>query len=802
MKCLLASLILTLFFGNVYAQGTITGTISERSNRKNIEFATVLLLKLPDSTSVKGTATDKKGKFVIDKVEPGNYFLKYSFIGFTSKESAPFLINPSTPLYNAGNIELANNNENLKEVVVTGRKSMMNTGIDRKIYNVEQDIISSSGSASDILKNIPSVEVDIDGLVSLRGSADVLILINGKPSPLMGSSRADVLQQLPANSIERIEVITNPSARYKPDGTSGIINIVLKKNIRNGFNGTLNGNVGNRERKNANINLNYRPKKVNLFLNYGIRHDTRKRFSDVERYYYDSSSGMVENYNFQKTTSSMNPFSHILSGGIDYTINENNSWGISANYYQRKLQRNDIATYTYYDGQNNITEKYVRLRFDPETESTNGFTAFFNHIFPGKEDHELNIEFNHSMDDEVEDNHYTTTYSLPTTEITKENTLLQKTDKESELTIDYTNPITEESKIELGYNGSFATVDADLFGEYFDEFQNNYIKDITKSNHFIYKENVHALYATYQQGFEKWGYSIGARAEQVFGKSYLVTLNSTTPNQYFNFYPTLHLSYKLGEESELQLNYSKRVNRPDGDELNPFPEYQDPRNLYAGNPKLRPEFIHSVEFGYKWQDKKFSVVPSLYYRYRINGFTTVTIPLNDTTLLTTEQNLSSDQSAGLELIFSAKPGKVFSVNVSSNLFYNKIDASNLGFSDQKDIVSMSTNLNSTFNLTKNSVFQVSANYRSARLTPQGKSYPAFVMNSGFRQNLLNNKVSLTFTASDIFNTQRQKNELNTPYFKQNSLGRRDGRIFYLGVSYRFGIIKKDKEEKLQFDDSL
>jgi len=237
--------------------------------------------------------------------------------------------------------------------------------------------------------------------------------------------------------------------------------------------------------------------------------------------------------------------------------------------------------------------------------------------------------------------------------------------------------------------------------------------------------------------------------------------------------------------------------------MNPFPEYRDPLNLRAGNPKLLPEMIHSVEFGYKWQNDNFSLVPSLYYRYKKNGFTSVTIPLNDSVLLTTEQNLSNDQSAGLEIIFSAKAGKFFSSNLSTNFFYNQIDAADLGFIGKKTIVSMSTNFNATFTITKTTVAQVSSNFRSARLTPQGKSYASFVFNAGLRQDLFKKKASIILTASDLFKTLRNKNEFVTTGLQQVSFGRRDAQIIYLGFSYRFGKApKKAKEEKLEFDNSL
>ena len=251
------------------------------------------------------------------------------------------------------------------------------------------------------------------------------------------------------------------------------------------------------------------------------------------------------------------------------------------------------------------------------------------------------------------------------------------------------------------------------------------------------------------------------------------------------------------------MNYSRRVNRPDEDDLNPFPEYRDPQNLYAGNPKLLPEIIHSAELGYKWQNDNYSFVPSLYYRYKKNGFTSVVIPLNDSTLLTTQQNLSNDQAAGLELIFSAKAGTFFNSNLSANFFYNTIDGTDLGFTAKKSIYSMSANFNSTFTVTKSTMLQLSSNYRSARLTPQGKQYGTVVINAGIRQDLFKKKLAVTVTASDLFKTLKEKRELNTSFLTQTAIGRRDARVVYLSVAYQFGKTgKKPNEEKLQFDDNL
>jgi outer membrane receptor protein involved in Fe transport len=784
-----------------FTQTILSGSVLDKANRQPIEFASISLLQLKDSNVVQGTTTDKKGKFTLD-VKPGNYTLQCTFIGYNKIKTTSFVIAMGTAKYNVGELQLEQGGGKLNEVKVTATsRATLNTSIDRKTYNVENDIMSKSGSASDILKNVPSVEVDIDGNVSLRGSGDVMILINGKPSPLMGRTRSEVLQQLPANSIERIEVITNPSARYRPDGVSGIINIVLKKNIRNGFNGTVTANAGNSERYNGNVNLNYKPKNLNLFGSYSIRQDARKRYNNIDRTNFDTTSHLPASYYSQVINSFSHPVANIVNGGVDYTINSHNAVGASGTYYYRKQTRNDVTANLTYNSSKNLAGDYNRLRYDPEFEKQENGTFYFQHQFP-KEDHELRVEFNTSNEDEVEDNHYTNVYRLPLKVSSMDNTLIKQGTSENQLTIDYSNPLTEDSKLEAGYDRLYDKVDLNFYGEYFDINQNRFVKDAVKSNQFIYTDDIHALYATYQKSFEKFGYSVGIRAEQAFTKGHLVTIDSFVNNDYFNIYPTIHLSYKLSEQHELQLNYSKRVHRPEADELNPFPEYQDPRNLHAGNPKLLPEIIHSIEFGYKFQNKVFSFVPSVYYRNKQNGFTSVIVPLNDTTLLSTSQNLSKDQSAGLELIFSVKASKWVSANWSTNVFYNKIDASNLGYLGNKSIYSMTSSFTANITFTKTTMMQVSSNYRSARLTPQGKLYPSIVVNTGIRQDLLKKKMSVTLTASDLFQSLRQRNDLETPYLKQTSFNRRDGLIVYLGVSYRFGVTTKQKEEKLQFDNSL
>lgn len=776
----------------------VFGIIIDRSTKQGIEFANVQLLT-GDSTVAKSVITDKKGRFSFSNVATGTYMLHSTFIGYEGARTS-ITISAGQPRVNIGSIQIGLLLSSMAEIKVTSsRGSALNAAIDRKIYNVSRDIIAQSGSASDVLKNVPSLEVNIEGEVSLRGSTGVMILINGRPSPLMGKTRAEALQQLPANAIERIEVITNPSARFKPDGTSGIINIVLKKNTRIGWNGSVLANAGNMDRYNGTVSLNYNPGKLNLFGTYGIRKDSRNRLSEINRIYLAKSQADSSFYK-QYSNSPARPLSHVVTAGADYNLNERNSFGVSGNYVNRKQEKHDAVNNFFYNKNHLLTSSYDRLRFDPEYEIEKDGTVYLQHNFP-QENHELRIEFNASVSNEVEDNHYTNVYTDPLRRSLMDNTLIAQKDHQQQLAIDYTNPFSDNSKIEAGYLGSFVQLDQNFYGEMFDTTLNKFMKDVVKSNRFRYNETVHAFYGTFLHSLKKFSFETGLRAEQANIRGNLVTKDSLIQNDYFKIYPTLHLAYKLNS-GELQLNYSKRVHRAEGDDLNPFPEYQDPRNVRAGNPKLLPEIIHSVEFGYKWQNKQFSFVPSLYYRYKQNGFTNVIIPLNDSTLLTTIQNLSNDQSAGFELIFSAKAGTFFNANLSSNFFYNTIDATDLGYTNTKSIISMSTNFNSTFTLSKTTMWQISCNYRSPRLTPQGKFYGTFVFNTGIRQDLFKKKASVILTASDLFKTLKQKTEYNTSFLKQTAINTRDRQIIYLGVSYRFGKTIKNNDDKLQFDNNL
>jgi len=794
-----------LFFSTILlAQGrdggTVSGVVKADSTNRPLEFVNVVLLNQADSAIVTGAVSDSKGRFEIDNIPVGEYFLTYSLLGYKEKQSSNFKIGSKQAVLNVGTISLTETALSLGGVTVTSQRVTFNNAIDRKVFNVQQDIMSKTGSASDLLQNIPSVQVDIDGTVSLRGSTNVLILINGKPSPLMGKSRAEVLQQMPSSSIERIEVITNPSAKFKPDGTSGIINIVMKKEVNTGLNGNVSANGGDRSRYNVNVNANYNPGAFNVFGSYSLRQDDRNNFTTDTREQRDLATNAPSYYK-EDGRSSSRPLSHVVTLGLDYHLDDLNGFGLSGNYHYRGFTRDDAST-KILTNNSIVTNDYDRRRIDYEYEKEAGLNAYFQHNFQG-EDHKLRFEFNAAQSPEQEDNHYTNVYRIPASPLQYDNTLIKQEDQKKQLSIDYTNRLAEKSTLEGGYAGEFNKTDMDFYGEYFDPNQQKFIKDTERTNRFIYNEAIHALYGTYENSFGSFSILGGLRAEQAFIKSDLVTRDSIISNDYFNLYPTLHLAYKFSEAAELQLNYSRRANRPEGDDLNPFPEYQDPRNIRSGNPRLKPEFIHSIEFGCQLQNDNITVVPSIFYRNKYNGFTSVTKALNDSTLLNTRENLSSDQSAGFELVVAGNVGNLFNANVSANAFYEEIDASNLGFGNRKSTVTWNGTLSCNVNLSKATMIQINSNYRSSRLTPQGEYRPSFVLNMGFRQDLFDEKVSLILTISDLLKTLNRKTQLNTSWLTQNVVNNRDSRIVYFGLTYRFGTpAKKSKEKSLQYDNGL
>jgi len=776
---------------------TVQGKVVESTTQDPLEFANVVLKLLPDSILIRSTNSDETGNFTFKDLTPGHYFIETNLMGFEVKKTSSFEINNAHG-FDAGTISLVAANVLLDEIEIAAKNPAFVNAIDRKIYYPENDIQAQSGSASDVLQNIPSITVDAEGEILLRGSANIHFLLNGKPSGLLKNNSSVILDQFPAHTIERIEIITNPSAKYKPDGVAGIINIVTKKNTLTGFYGSILANASIQRRYNGNISLNYNPGKLNISALYGYWQNYNPRtFTDFRT--VRESFSVAETTFDLKNAALGKPKSHTATLSLDYHPNEKNSLGISGRYFGLNADRTDEIN-TLETNATGIIREYSTTRNEGDDEWELEVSAYAERHFD-KEDHAISFEAEYASYDELEDSRFSDLYRFPMYPEYKGHNRQNKKGHTTILTADYTNPFNEDMELEAGYEGEYSAGDLDFYSEYFDFNALTWQNDIGKTNRFLYQQDIHAIYATLSKSIESFGILAGLRAEQTTIKSNLVMLDSIIPNNYFNLFPTLHLTIEVGDE-ELGLSYSRRVNRPDPDELNPFPEYVDIRDIEAGNPYLKPEQIHSIELGYHFRNDHISFLPTLYYRHTYDAFSEETRYINDSILLTTLENLSTEKSGGLELVFSWSPSKKLNLNLNSNLFYHTIDASNLGYEEDKSIISADTKLAAFLNIFSSTKFQLNTSYRSTMLTAQGWSLPVYFLNAGLKQDLFKKKASLTLTVSDVFNTMKWHYIIDTPLLYQKVTRKRKSQIVYLGFSYRFGISPKKASEELIFDDKM
>lgn len=792
----LFGVIANLAMGQSVTRTLVSGIVVEASTQEPVEFVEVVLVNAEDSLKVQATISQKDGRFLFKEIPVGRYFIQTSFIGFKSKITDIIPITADVQELKVGKIEIEVNDYLLDEVEIVAEKSTYELGLDRRIFNVEKDLMSQSSSATEILQNIPSITVDIDGQVSLRGTSNITFFINGRPSPLMRANSTAALQQIPANTIERIEVITNPSAKYKPDGAGGIINIVLKEKSLDGLNGTVQGNVGNLDRYNANLTLNFNTGKMNVFGSYGIRHASTPKVVFDQRIEKDLA-GNILSTSENNTIESKDKLSHIFNGGLDFTLSEKSQLEISGSYY---IGREKLHSITDWNQKDNETAEFSVNQDQTENEEEYEINAGFEHEFG--EDHTLAISLTHASYDEAEDIYYSEKHLQPDLFDTLTHNLIQKGGPMTEFAIEYAVPLGEDTELEAGYVAEFLTDDIRLLNEGFAKKENSWTSDLNKTNQFIFTQNIHAAYATLGKSVGDLSFLAGLRAEQALVNSNLISTKEEIPNNYFKLYPTLHLSYELGDSDELMLTYSKRVKRADSDEHNPFPEYKDPRNRESGNPLLKPEQIHSLELGYQMQKENLSFIPTFYYRYKYDAFAEIDQLIGDT-IHTSYINLSNETSAGLELILTGSIRDILRFTLSGNAFYNELDVADLNQNvDTRSIISWNSKLAANTNLTSSTYLQINTYYRAARLTSQGQSNPLFLLNLGLRQDLFNKKASVVLTISDVFASLQWEKTIDTPELYRYRKYKRNRQIVYLGFTYRFGKAFKNKETKLDFEDNI
>ena len=785
-------------------EGSVTGSIVEPSGQRPVEAAAVTLRNQADGKVVRSATTDARGAFDLKGLAFGRYELSFGPSGgFETPQTAPFMLSAAQPAVNLGPLLLQSNARvvTMEAVEVSTRKEAFYNSLDRKVYDVAKDVTSTTGSTSDLLKNVPSVDVDVEGNVSLRGDSGVQILVNGKPSTMMnGRNRAAVLEQMPADSIERIEVITNPSAKYKPDGTGGIINLVMKQRAGLAQAGSLRVNLGNDERYNAGVAANGQWGNVTLHGNLSVRQDDRGRLGREERLRFDAAGKRLGSTQ-QDSTSASRPFSRVAQLGVEYAFGEETKLGATVSYHDRKSQTNEREVNVTRDAAGTITRDFERLRRGPESEDEFEAELRFEHTFAGGE-RELTAELSHGTSREDAHDLATETSRLGATAVTSDAKSQRDREVETDFSFDYVHPLAAGAKFELGYEFEREKSDGDFRASVLDPISGQWATDPQTTNRFIHDSTINAMYATFGRPLGRFGFLAGLRYEHAAIKTRQFVGDVRASNQYGRVYPSLHLSYRLTDAQQFQLSYSHRVNRPDGDDLNPFPEYDDPFDRHAGNPQLVPEDTHSIEGGYQFQSQGTTYLASLYLRQRYHGITEVSRYIDANTLLTTPENLATNRSAGLELGVTRRVGNNLSLNFSGNVYRNEIDAANLGLGRRRTAMAWDAKLNTNWDATDHLTVQFTTSYRARRLTAQGERRPSAVANLGLRYELKGGKTALIATISDVFNSANDRATIDTPLLKGETMRRRSSRIFYIGMIYNFGKAAKNSKDDLQFDESI
>lgn len=775
-------------------KGRITGVVIDSSSNSPIESATVQLFSLRDSSLVTGAATNKAGEFTLEP-RYGRFKIKINFIGYNTTTINNIRVNQETPDVNIGTIKLKTGDEMVtKEIEVEADAPIFENQLDKKVFNVEKTIVSESGSAVDVLKNVPSVTVDADGNVSLRGSSNVKILINGRPSAMLGNDPSSVLEQIPSKMIESIEVMTNPSSKYDPESTAGIINIVLKKQQEDGYNGNISVNAGTGDKYNTSVNLNFRKNKFNFYGSYNYRSFNMKGngATNKQTLFNDSTY-----YNFMTSNSTMKMNGHFGSLGFDYIANDKNLFSLSANYNYRDRNRNDNALYQSLNGQHITTQMYNRLSGDDETGK--GLDINLSHKLKfDKKKEELNTAFQYSRSSEDETDDVNQFY--PSSGSTF---LLQKDNTTYSLDIfsgqsDFYNPLGEDnkSKFEAGIKGVYRSINSDYKSKYFDFLQQKWIYNSLISNNFDYKDQVYSVYANYGNTFKNFSYQLGLRLEQTFTKSEQLTLNQNFEHNYFSFFPSVYLTQAVSGTDEIQLSYTRRINRPNLHFINPFVDYSDPQNLRKGNPDLKPEYINSFELGYMKYFTSMTLTGSVFYRRVDDVINRIVNLVDSNTSMVTFENMANAQSYGLELVASGYLAKWLSLNGSISYSNYKVSGSGsngLALDNSSDVWDGKLMMNFTFpNLFD---FQFGYNYRGRMVMATGTMEPMQALDLAIKKDFFDKRLSLTLRVSDALNTQKFSMQSSESDIYIESVRRRDSRNIFLTLSYKFGTEQKSQEKK-------
>ncbi len=673
-------------------------------------------------------------------------------------------------------------------VIVQGKTADVVKRIDRRVYRTGSDIQSSTGSAADVLNDIPSVDVDADGNVSLRGDGKVTILIDGKPAAqVSGAAAGDGLKQIPADQIDRVEVVTNPSAQFKADGT-GVINIILKKPRKDVSTGTMQASIGNQGRYNVSTTGAVTLGRLTLSGRGSLRHDQRfRRITDSRTQQDSSGQTIVNTHLLPETAYRLMPS---LSGTASYATTERDKVTASVSWGERYGQRYFTQQDQTFDAANAPLKGSERFSDGKEWRIDLQQSLGYDHTFR-RDGETVSLNLQRSIVREREDYLYTNTYRLPAGPQSHDTLHLGLDLVDTDFTIDYVLPLANERMLKLGYDFTRDDNGFDNSGTTRNEVTGTNVVNPDVTNDFRYYQAVHAAYATYQTRLGAIDILGGLRVEDTTVRTHQITGDQTHEMAYFRAYPSLHLSYSLSDAERLTASFATRVSRPDPEDVNPFSDHQDTHNLRAGNPDLKPQETQSFEVGYSYDAKDRSYSATGYWRNIRNAVTDITQVISDDVILSTKTNLPHSRSAGVEFGASGKLLPKLGYNLSGNVFYNEVDTSAFGGPGTRSTVSANSKASLDFKPTIADTWQVSGNYTGRRLTAQGYVLPIFTLNLGYRRQLRSD-LAMVATFSDALNSQKFRRVIDVPGLQDRYTRLQGGQVFYLGLSYTGSGPRKSK----------
>jgi outer membrane receptor protein involved in Fe transport len=771
----------------------IIGQLTDGNSNEPIGFANVSVYDESDKL-IAGTSSDFDGRYELNNLPLGTFRLEATFLGYATQTQTVILTDAATTI-ELPNITLMEGGNDLAEVVITAERAVMELGLDRKVFNVEKSLAAAGGNAEDLLREIPSITVDLDGNVSLRGSGGVRFLINGKPSAL--TNQASFLQSLTAANIERVEVLTNPGAQFDPEGTAGIINIVLKQKRDDGFNTTVSLNAGTGNKFDGSIDANWRQGKFNTTLGVNGRYDERyfEGFREQTATFADTSYSRYFTFDGLRQNQSQG-----FNLGTEYALNERSSLALSGNYRTGSGESSNLRTTDFFTENGQLDRTSVRKESEPQEDENYEIRTDYQTTFakPGRT---LSASLQYSQSNRSEVENYEE--FITSAEGLALGGNLQNSPSDNARTqylgqLDYAQQIGEDFKWEAGWRTTLQRLDNVADFNVFDDELNDFFKIDSNSNRFLYDEDVHAVYSTFGGKINKLTFSAGLRAEQVYTTSELVEpTGEVFTNDYFKIYPSVFLGYALSESSTLQASYSRRVNRPRDRDLNPFVDRGDPLNLRTGNPFLLPEIINSFELNVQQRFDQGTFTGGLYYRTKSDLLTRVTETLPGGIQIGTQANLNSGRDYGLELITTFRPSKKFDLMASANAYRTEIDGTLQEGAIQANGYNFDARLQGSYELPWEIKSQFTYFYRSPGVTPQGQFNGFQGLDLGFRKPILNGLGALTLRVTDVFNQRKFGYSTEINGLATSSQFQRESRILYVGFQYSLREVKGKSQRSQQ-----